>query len=236
MTATHVELPAVPRKGTRFMILGQSAAAGFGLSGAEAIASSNSAHWEASATFSIANKEQAHMAWEAFLAGMQGSLGTTLVPAVSRWLPRDAMGRKITSAPAQLTGVNAGGLEAPFWDHGVIDTPRPVHARLNASASLRDGVIQVEYPDALGLRPGQYFSLGGNLHQVRHVHSVSAGVDEVSIRPLLRQDWAAGDPVEIARPVCRMRLAGDTQGVLDMNFERLQKIDVRLIEAMGGST
>lgn len=235
MSDIFAELPAVPRQSTRFYILGASASAGFGLSGAESIAASNSAHWEATATFLIANNEEAHMAWQAFLARMQGAIGSTLVPAASRWQPRDSKGRKIAGAPATLSGSDDGLAGDVFWDHGVLDTPETVHVRLNAAASLRDGIITVNYPDAIGLRPGQFFSLGGNLHQVRYSHEVSAGVDEVYIRPLLRQDWAAGDPIEIARPVCRMRLADDMQGVLDLNFERLQKIEVKFVEVTGGA-
>jgi hypothetical protein len=63
-----------------------------------------------------------------------------------------------------------------------------------------------------------------------------AGVDQIHIRPLLRRNWAAGTALEIARPVCRMRLADDEQGAIDKNFARMQNIDVQFIEAVEGSS
>lgn len=232
----NYQLPNVPQKATRFTLMGQSAAAGFGLSGAESIASSNSAHWRASVTFHIPHREEAHLAWEAFLAQMQGAIGTVDVPAKLKWRPRDARGRPISAQPAILSGLSGDLDTLGLLDHGQFAAPEAVHVRLQSDASLRDGVIHVEYPDALGLRPGQLFSIGGNLHQVRHVIGEGAGVEQVHIRPLLRRDWAAGSALEIARPVCRMRLAADEQGAVDLNFARMQNIDVQFIEAVEGSS
>lgn len=236
MDLPNFALPAVPRLGTRFRLAGQSSGAGFGLSGAENIAASNSAHWRAAVTFQIPHREDAHLAWEGFLAQMMGTIGTVDVPAQLKWRPRDARGRKISALPSVLTGINADLDNLGLSDHGQFAAPEAVHVRLHAAATLRDGIIWVEYPDAIGLRAGQFFSLGGNLHQVRHAYADGDGVEAIHIRPLLRQDWDAGEPLEIARPVCRMRLADDAQGVADLHFERMQRIEVNFIEAVGGSS
>lgn len=207
----------------QFNIVGNSVSGGFGLSGASINVASNSGHWVAEASFSIYTEEQ-YLLWQGFIAEMRGVLGTTLVPAMPRWLPFDAQARRLDSQDATDLG------DGPIWDGTGLGMPLTVHAYLNAGASLRDGEIRVHYTDTLGLRPGHLITLGDNLHQVVSAHNYGPNIYKVQIEPILRQNFPQYEPVVIDRPHCRMRFADSSQGIIGNSVRSLDNPTVRFVE------
>lgn len=208
---------------TSFQIAGNSAAAGFGLSGASINVSSNSGHWTASTSF-VMHTEDQYFGWQGFIAEMRGVIGTTLVPCKSRYLPFDAQARR-------MNGVDAVRWGATFaFDTTGLGQGAITHAQLESDAVLRDGIISVRYIDTIGLRPGHFLTLGENLHRVVSAHEIAPDVYSIQIEPLLRQDFIAGERVVIDRPHCRMRFADPSQGGIDQTFSRVNTVSVNFVE------
>jgi hypothetical protein len=209
----------------RFELVGRSASGGVGLSGATTRVASNSAHWKAEATFLIQG-EEGFLAWQGFVAQMQGTLGETLVPAWSRYLPRDGQGRGLSrkeavSVPTLGFGDNTGFAQT--------DT---VHARLDGAAALRDSAFRVSYDNTIGLRPGHRIGLGERCHDVLSVVDRGDGTADIRVQPLLRQAYANNAPVILDRPVCRMRFETENDGVVSFDTSPVQSVTVNFREVI----
>jgi hypothetical protein len=209
----------------RFELVGRSASGGVGLSGATTRVASNSAHWKAEATFLIRG-EEGFLAWQGFVAQMQGTLGETLVPAWSRYLPRDGQGRQLSrkeavSVPPLGFGDNTGFAQT--------DT---VHARLSGLAALRSGNIRIAMTNAIGLRPGHRIGIGERCHDVMSASDRGDGTYDVTVTPLMRQTYAGNTQVILDRPVCRMRFETEGEGVVSFDTSPVQSVTVNFREVI----
>ncbi|MBU2359706.1 MAG: hypothetical protein KKB02_12365 [Alphaproteobacteria bacterium] len=209
----------------RFELVGRGASGGTGLSGALTRVASNSAHWTAEATFRIRG-EEAYLAWQGFVAQMQGVLGETLVPAWSRVLPRDGKGRTLSRTAA--VSVPADG----FGDNTGFGQTEIRRARLELPGAVRDGQLRVGYIDTIGLRPGHRIGLGERCHEVLSVAGRTDGDVDVRIAPLLRTVYPATQNVILDRPVCRMRFETEGEGVLPYTTEFRQSVTVNFREVV----
>lgn len=91
------------------------------------------------------------------------------------------------------------------------------------------------------LLPGQYLSIGNRLHTIVDLASPNPinpltempvpGDLAVVVRPWTRAAYGAGAPIELGRPVCRMRLASDDTGALQLQLSRLGTVTLDLVEA-----
>jgi hypothetical protein len=156
---------------------------------------------------------------------MQGTLGETLVPAWSRYLPRDGQGRTLSrkeavSVPEQGFGDNTGLAQT--------DT---VHARLDGAVALRDSAFRVSYDNTTGLRPGHRVGLGERYHEVLSVVDRGDGTADIRVQPVLRQSYADNTPVILDRPVCRMHFADENEGYLPFDTSPVASVTVNFREA-----
>lgn len=212
------------RQASQFWIEGQSLDPQQSISGAETVTPTMRGRWLASCQF-VLHGEAATLEWHAFLAQMEGRIGTTLVPAHYRWRPRDRDGH----ATAFCDVANIAG--AQTWEHFGFENTDIRRVTVAASAPLRATQIDVTLGDTTGLRPGQLLSVGERLHQVQ-AHWQTGGVHRLMIRPPLRQAVAAGARVEIEKPVCRMRMTTETDGLFDQSLAVLPSVTVNFQEAV----
>ena len=202
-------------------MVGEARPAQQSISGAETIIPAMGARWEVTGSFVI-HGEQQELAWQAFIAQMEGGLGTTLVPIWSRFRP-------LTATGGRVDWDNTAGLYgAQTFEHFGFENPQIVGARLASPAALRATQITIELMDSIGIRPGQYFSIGERLHQVQH-HWQVGGVRQVMIRPPLRVEAPAGTALELFRPVCLMRLA-ELAGDIEYTPDLASRVTCRFIE------
>ena len=144
-----------------FHLSGQSLDPAESISGAQTIVPTLRGKWMATASF-VLRGEAATLQWQAFLAQMQGRIGTTLVPARSRYRPKDANGLPLPFCDiANLRG-------AQTWQHFGFENTDVARITLAASAALRATELSLNLPASTGLRPGQFFSIGNRLHRVQH--------------------------------------------------------------------
>lgn len=205
-------------------LAGQSLETSESISGVETVVPTMRARWMAQANF-VLRGEAATLQWQAFLAQMQGRLGTTLVPARSRYRPRDEDGLPLPFCDtARLAG-------AQTWEHFGFENEDVPRITLASAAALRATVISLTLTESTGLRPGQFFSLGERLHRVQH-HWQDGTAHRVMIEPPLRAAVAAGARLEIERPVCRMRMTTETEGLFDQVMDVLPRVTLNFAEAL----
>ncbi|WP_423212248.1 hypothetical protein [Paracoccus yeei] len=208
----------------QFYLTGQSLEPQESISGVETIVPTMRARWTATATFALKD-EAATLQWQAFLAQMQGRIGTTLVPCRSRWRPRDRDGHGMTFCRV------AGLADAQTMEHWGFANTEVTRVAVAAPVALRATEMDLNYQDTTGLRPGQYFSVGERLHRVQQAWQV-AGVHRIMFEPPLRAAVAAGARVEIERPVCKMRMVSETEGIFDQSLDVFPQVQVQFSEAI----
>lgn len=139
-----------------------------GITGAETIVPTARARWMATGELVIHGEERV-LQWQAFLAQMQGNLGTTDVPCFSWFRPRDRNGRMPSFDRT------SGIANAQTFEHFGFDGPAVQRLTNVFDAPLRSTEISVSRQDSTGIRPGQYFSLGRRLHQVQMSWEAAGG-------------------------------------------------------------
>lgn len=224
MQATFPYLPGW--RNSNFRIEGQSLDIPLSISGVETVSPTMRGRWVMSGEV-IIHGEAAYLQWQAFLAQMQGRIGTTLVPVATRFPPKDRNGLPL---PFCDTGGIAG---AQTFEHfGFQNTPvnRIV---LASAAALRATELDLTLNDSTGLRPGQFFSIGPRLHRVQLHWRTNRDTHRVMIEPPLRAEAPAGERLEIERPICRMRFSSETDGSFAQDYaEFAPKIPLQMVEAL----
>lgn len=208
----------------QFHLTGQSLDMAESISGAQTTVPTLRGKWMASCNFAL-HGEAATLQWQAFLAQMQGRIGTTLVPARSRYRPKDRDGKPLPFC--KIANIR----DAQTWEHfGLTNTPI-ARIRLAAAAALRATELSLDLVNSTGLRPGQFFSIGDRLHRVQH-HWQPGNAHRVMIEPPLRAAAAEGARLEIERPVCRMRMTTETEGLFDQSLNVMPGVTVNFMEAL----
>ncbi|MFH5773599.1 hypothetical protein ACHFJ0_05055 [Paracoccus sp. NGMCC 1.201697] len=209
----------------QFYMVGQSLETQESISGADTIVPTMRGRWTAAVSFALKG-EAATLQWQAFLAQMQGRIGTTLVPARSRWRPRDRDGHGMSFCDTGNLG------DAQTWEHFGFANTDLDRITVTASAPLRATEIELTLNDSTGLRPGQYFSLGERLHRVQAHWQPSETRHRILFEPPLRQAVEAGERVEIERPVCKMRMVSETEGTFDQSLDSFPIVTAQFVEAI----
>lgn len=195
------------------------------ISGAQTVIPAMGGRWEADCSFVIRG-EAAQLQWQAFLAQMEGRIGTTLVPIRTRFRPRDRNGR---GTPACTT---AGFADAQTWEHFGFRNDPVATTTLAASAPLRATTINVTGGNTTGLRPGQFFTLGERLYRVQHHWQDATGTSNLMIQPPLRASAPAGAALILDAPVCLMQMVSEEEGSFDHLLARMPRVTCRFVEAV----
>jgi len=201
-----------------FRMVGQMRGRETAISGAESIIPSFSGHWTVSISFFIHN-EAARLEWQAFLAQMEGGIGTTLVPIGLPYRPVDQRGGR-----ASVTGQPEFGT---FEHWSFVSEARPAVV-VKTDAPLRSTDLDLTLADSLGLRPGHGLSIGDRFHRVQR--SWEDGT-KIRIQPPLRAAAPAGAIVETDNPVCKMRFASEDEGEVDFSLSEIDRPTVIFREA-----
>lgn len=198
------------------------------ISGAETVIPVPTGRWSVTCSFVIAG-EAGHLAWRTFLAQMEGTVGTTLVPIRSRFQTRTRDGRAASSCTvATLAG-------AQTHEHFGFATA-PLYAFHVASAPLRAVDLSIA-PAATFLppRPGQFFTIGERLYRVQHHWETDAG-HFIRVQPPLREAVPSGTGAVTNAPVCLMRLASVDDGSFEHLLDRLPVVTATFVEAAGDTS
>lgn len=234
MVANAISWPvAVLPRSSLWMPESQSRSGGQSILGQEKIVASTAGRWRARIGAPVVT-ENAVLSWRAFVASMNGRVGTVLMPRFEHYGPKDMNGKRLDYQ------------EAAFWQNGQFDDDglafdlsgwgqdySEANGTLAANAALGATQISVTWPEGVqGIRPGQYFGIGQRLYIAKQVWEVEEGdPSQVTFWPPLRAAASTGTVVIIDKPVCLMRFAQDATGELELDFGRWSQGGLELVEA-----
>lgn len=205
-------------------LVGMSLETAQGLSGAETVVPTLRGRWEIDCTF-VVRGEAAILGWQAFVAQMEGRVGTTLVPVISQWRPRDRDGHRVPPPRAR------GFADAQIFEHFGFDVDPAVTMEVLAPAALRATEILVAPQNTSGLRPGQLFTIGERLYRTRYTWETDAGT-RVSFQPPLRAAVAMGALVVLDRTQCLMRFRDEDAAEIPYLNYAVREVTVTFREAI----
>lgn len=205
----------------------QSRSGGLSLTGSEQLTVSNAGRWKARVTV-VVRGEASNLALRALVAGMEGRVGTVLVPKWERFRPRDDNGREFSQA--QSVGYSCTDFNFDLSGFGQSDE---VHARFTDAAAQGATLAFLDIVDGEGPRPGHYFGVGNRIYRCASVSQVSEGdPTQVQFWPRLREAAAVDTPAILDRPVCLMRFADDNQGEAALNLAGSGLVTMEFVEAI----
>jgi hypothetical protein len=206
-----------------FHIDSASRSGGQSITGNEQIVDSLASRWRATASFVIKGEAKT-LAWRALVAGLRGRTGEILMGPHDFYRPVDANGRKLSVVAASSLGDCNSFLE----DLSGFGQDQPTLATVAALGVLRATQITIDTGNIPLPRPGHYVGIGERLHLITAIWEATPGADvQARIWPPLREQVAAGTPLILDRPVCKMRLASDDSGqlTLERNFPATASLD-----------
>lgn len=203
----------------------RSVSGGVALNGFSQVVTSDAGIWKA--TFEqvvIYNSDQVK-AWRAIRAHAEGRLNPILISLCEGAIrPLQEPGQR--PFPPVPHGDNAFFRDETGYRNGIISV------RLSHGAALRATVLMLSKIACGSLEPGQRFSLGERLYEIRKVFSQNANQAEVAVWPPLREAVGAGTDANFDRPVLRVRLATDEEMDLMLDLNRFALPTVNFLEDM----
>ena len=227
-----------------FSPVNTSRSGGASMSGSERVVQSNAGHWACTLEIPVYHEEKI-LAYRAFMAGVEGRGVDVLVPCMTKYRPRDMNGRMQSmeaAAPlilSELAGfahtepetmwtaqAAALGDQVLFIRHPNMPPLRPGHYfGIGDRLHLISAAWSIDY-ERLTLNGGA-LTYGGEVitYDAEPItygaEAAFEGENLQGIRfwPRLREAVGVGAPLILGRPVCKMRLAADDSGSLDLNLD-----------------
>lgn len=197
--------------------------------GVEQVVSSASMRWEAQMTLRLTSPPKV-LAYRGLVNSLDGRLGKVLIPTYSGFFAVAVHGGSpltdYTYVGAQLGPFSD---RSTFSDSSVFETD-PVHAVTAASAAKGATSFDVTMNISLPPLEGHYLSIGEFLYVVTQFSQVAGNRYTVNVRPPLRVAHPSGALVELSNPVCRMRLATDDSGSLQLDMLRFGDVSLAFVE------
>lgn len=194
-------------------------------SGAADVISGDAGFWRASFGSVVVTTRERVLTWRAISAKLQGRLFPILVPYCGMYqpYPLDANGKRIFTGPV----THSDG--TPFSD-GAPYLSGSIRATLDADLPNRavSGNITVDVAGVI--QPGHVFSFGERMYEIRDVVYTGENTATLTWQPPLREAVTGGTELNFDDPVCRMRLASDTEMQLSMDMNKRGFPTVNFVE------
>lgn len=231
MTATVYPWPALLKPAAvRFDARGQTVVGPRTLTGRQQVnqVDAGGGFWAATITLALLSEGAAINAARSLRAQLKGGAAIVLVPAT------DAGQAAWPTAGTWSQAVNTYDDGQTFDDGYGFHNPL-IRIALASDAALRATQISVTVTAAGTIGAGMMFSIGGRLHVIEEVVSVSGSSQTWKIWPALREPLFSGRDLKCDRPECRMRLADETAFDVPIGpgFFHSPGVEIRFIEAIG---
>ena len=221
----HVTFPHLPKwQSVQFYLGGQSLEPQESINGTPAIVPTMRGRWMATMTL-VLYDEASTLQWQAFLAQMQGRVGTTNVPALARYRPLNRNGEVLCFDDL------ANLADGQTWEHFGFENTTLNRVTMSGAAVLRATQTNINLFDTTGLRPGHFFSIRDRLYRVQKHWEPSDGAHRIMFEPPLREAIPNNTRLEIERPVCKMRFVSETEGVYDQSLALFPTVTCNFMEA-----
>lgn len=155
---------------------------------------------------------------------LEGRLGKIIVPLCRSY------------QPASLEAIEGGILTAvphsdeTFFSDDAGYVGETVSVVLVGAVAARATAMSVNIVFGGTLMPGHHFSVGDRLYRIKTVTYTSGTTANITVRPPVREAIADGTSLDFEQPVCRMRLATDTEMDLELALRREGNPTVNFIE------
>lgn len=197
-----------PRR-VAFSLRGQVIAGPVSLTGRSQATATDTGYWTAVLSGIPTGGAARVKAYRRLLGQLAGGAGIVKVPAFDREQAPWPVAGVYTATPSDFTD----GTE--FSDGTGFFEP-VIKVTAGADAAIGATQIAVVVASADTIVGGEYFSVHGRLYRIESVLSVSGGNQAWAITPAVRAAIASGARLDFDRPVCRMRLAAEGEGDLDL--------------------
>lgn len=192
------------------------------ISGVGQVATSDAGIWKATYGGVPVVSRQKILTWRSLGEWAEGRLNPFLIPITNFYQPY---------APeweaAYKTVPHSD--QSPFSDHGEYRS-RVINVALVSNIPLRGTTANLAIIAAHDIQPGQHFSIGDRLYRIRTLQMTGENTATITFRPPAREAVAAGTELEFDQPVCRMRLASDSEMDLPLDYGRWSFPSVNFIE------
>lgn len=212
----------LPPQNVAFDIASRSLSGPPAVSGAVQVVSSDAGIWKATFGGVLVRSRNAVLAFRGIANLLEGRLGSILVPLCRGYQPVDPAHRTLYDGVPHGDGASFG--DGSLYVGQVID------ATLASSVAVRAVSASINIRHAAPLEPGQHFSIAERLYRLRTVQYASDTTAAITFRPPLREAASAGTRLEFDDPVCRMRLASDSEMDLELALRRFAQPTVNFVE------
>lgn len=213
----HVLRPAA----VSFDIASRSLAAPAAVNGFRQVVASDAGIWTASFVGVSVRSRDTVLAFRAIATLLEGQLNPILVPRCRGYQP----------VPDGLSTSSPG---VPHSDGAFFSDGTGYESSLNSvtASAAALGAVSMTMNVAVGgtIEPGHDFSIGEQMYRVRTAVYADENTVSVTFRPPLREAVAEGAVVEFDNPVCRMRLASDSEMNLELSQFKFGRPTVNFIE------
>ena len=206
----------------------QSISGGQAMTGFQQAVVSPRGRWTAKLTCQVVGEEE-QLVYQAFLGALQGAGNLCLVGPRDGVRPRDASGRTM---PWQRAVPWANGAQ---WFNGA-GWAAPLRADASVVGTVAQGAtaLTIVVFNGRGVRPGHYIGFAGYLYRVLTATPDPNGdprVQDLTVWPRLRTGAVDALPINLASPVCTMRLKTDDSGELSLRWREQSTPTLEFVEA-----
>lgn len=222
MATIRWPIKVLPARNVQFDIASRSLSGPASISGAVQVVSSDAGIWKATLDGIIVTGRQSILAWRGISNLLEGRLGKVLVPLCKGYQPfLPEWGGLYTPVPHS---------DDAYFSDGAGYVSQVIDVTLAGSVAARAVSANVNIGVADMLQPAQHFSLGERLYRLRTVTYTSDTTAAITFRPPLREAASLGDRLDFDDPVCRMRLASDSEMDLPLELNRTARPTVSFVE------
>ncbi|MBL0934845.1 MAG: hypothetical protein IBJ07_08850 [Rhizobiaceae bacterium] len=222
MATIRWPIKVLPARNVQFDIASRSLSGPASISGAVQVVSSDAGIWKATLDGIIVTGRESILAWRGVANLLEGRLGKIVVPLCKGYQPfLPEWGGLYTAVPHS---------DDAFFSDGAGYVSQVIDVTLAGSVAARAVSANVNIGVADMLQPGQHFSIGERLYRLRTVTYTSDTTAAITFRPPLREAASLGDRLNFDDPVCRMRLASDSEMDLPLELNRTARPTVSFVE------
>lgn len=163
--------------------------------------------------------------WRAIGGLAEGRLNSLLIPICEA-------GRRPVPAGSVDDDINVSvpHSDGTYFSDGSGYVTQYTEVVTTAGAAVRATTLVLAKPAVTELEPGQRFSIGERLYQIKSVTEQDDTSATVKIWPPLREFVGVGAQLEFDRPVLRVRLATDSEMDLPLEYGRWSFPSVNFLE------
>lgn len=213
----------LPARSVAFDIAPRNLSAPANIYGVSQVVGQDAGIWRATLGDIVVRNRAAVIVFRGIATELEGRLGKILVPLCRGYQPLPDGATASASKPLPHS-------DGTFFSDGSGYVTNLSSVTLAANAPLRATTLSISIALSGPIEPGQHFSIGERLYRVKAASYISPTTATLTIRPPLREPALAGSDLNFDDPVCRMRLATDTEMDLSLEMRRFGNPTVNFVE------